>query len=375
MIEFNKEYFQKPYYFFLKDKGSKISLHYSVSETLTEAKKDDKKIDLPKENEGKVKSFISRVLKSGKKISPENIQKHLKQMLGGAKNEMLETKLVAKIVAKSLNSFVKTGDFDLDKEDSEFLKAQSRDIIKVLPIIIFQIVPGSSIATPFIIELGKKLGIKLNSKIPEKYKKSETENNGGEIDELIDADGSLSNSTVPILDQGQHTQWTQDMRASLNRMASGGFPFKARIWFGEGEEEEKVLDEENFLGTYGYEEIEDEDVKTFKGCIGVFKDLDIKDPFERYERCMSFGFDPELDPEGKQRIVELRKEKMKQMIDELLLNKKSEDDDVVKKEKNEDDEDSVISKILMRNLESIKKIAEKEGIDLNKLVKHLKKGE
>lgn len=375
MIEFNKEYFQKPYYFFLKDKGSKISLYYSVSETLTEAKKEDKKIDLPKEKEGKVKSFVSKLLKSGKKISADSIQKHLKQLLDGAKNEALETKLVAKIIAKSLSSFVKTGDFDLDKEDSDFLKAQSRDILKVLPIVVFQIVPGSSVATPFIVELGKKLGIKLNSKIPEKYKKTETEKEGGEIDELVDADGSLSNSTIPILDQGQHTQWTQDMRASLARMASGGFPFKARIFYGESEEKEKVLDEEDFSDAYGYEEIEDENVKTFKNCIDVFKDLDIKDPFERYERCMSFGFDPELDPDGKQRIVELRKEKMKQMIDELLLDKKSKDDDVVKKDKGEDDEDSVISKILMRNLESIKKIAEKEGIDLNKLVKHLKKGE
>jgi hypothetical protein len=39
MIEFDKEYFNKPYYFFLKDKGNKISLYYSVSDTLTEAKK------------------------------------------------------------------------------------------------------------------------------------------------------------------------------------------------------------------------------------------------------------------------------------------------------------------------------------------------
>ena len=39
------------------------------------------------------------------------------------------------------------------------------------------------------------------------------------------------------------------------------------------------------------------------------------------------------------------------------------------------DSASEISKILIRNLESIKKIAEKEGVDLNKLVKHLKKGE
>ena len=380
MIEFNKEYFQKPYYFFLKDKGNKISLYYSVSPTLTEAKNEDKKMDFPKKDENKVKTFVSKILDSGKKFSPEAIQNALKKLLADAKNEVLETKLLAKIISKSLGSFVKTGDFDLDKEDLDFMKSQSRDILKVLPIVVLQVVPGSTVATPFIVKLGQKLGIKLESKVPEKYKETEKtpEKENGEIDELVDADGSMSNSTIPILDQGQHTQWTQDMRASLARMSSGGFPFKARIYYGEGKEDEKVLDEEDFHDAYGYEEIEDEDIKTFKGCLSVFKDLEITDPFERYERCMQFGFDPDLDDEGKQRIVELQKDKMKQMIDELLLGKKTKDKDVVKKDnkKDEDDEEeSIISKILMRNLESVKKIAEKEGIDINKLVKHLKKGE
>ena len=38
MIEFNKEYFKKPFYFFLKENGDKISVYYSVSNTLNEAK-------------------------------------------------------------------------------------------------------------------------------------------------------------------------------------------------------------------------------------------------------------------------------------------------------------------------------------------------
>jgi len=89
---------------------------------------------------------------------------------------------------------------------------------------------------------------------------------------------------------------------------------------------------------------------------------------------MSFGFDPDLDDDGKQRIVELRKDKMRQMLDELLLDKKSKRDDIVDK-KEDNDDDSVIGKILMKNLESIKKLAEKEGISLNKLIKHLKQSE
>jgi hypothetical protein len=368
MIEFDKEYFKKPYYFFLKDKGNKISLYYSVSDTLTEAKKEDEKIDLPKTQEKKVKNLVSNILKSDKTFNAATIRNAFKKISNGAKKEMSETKLLAKILAKSLNTYVKEGELNLDKEDVDFIKSQSRDLLKVLPLVVFQIVPGSTIATPFIVALAEKIGIKLNSKVPEKYKKKE----GGEIEEFVDADGSMSSSSYPILDQGQHTHWTQDMRAGLNRMASGNFPFKARIYYGESKEDEKVLDEEDFNGTFGKEEMDKENIKTFKGCINVFKDLDIKDPFERYERCMTFGFDPELDGEGKQRIVELRKEKMRQMIDELLLSKKTKDKDVNTKET---DDDSPINKILVRNLESIKKIAEKEGISLDKLIKHLKESE
>jgi hypothetical protein len=65
---------------------------------------------------------------------------------------------------------------------------------------------------------------------------------------------------------------------------------------------------------------------------------------------------------------------MRQMLDELLLDKKSKRDDIVDK-KEDNDDDSVIGKILMKNLESIKKLAEKEGISLNKLIKHLKQSE
>lgn len=213
------------------------------------------------------------------------------------------------------------------------------------------------------------------NKLVKKYKKNKTTDEDGELTELINADGSFSNSNIPILDMGQHTHWTQDMRASLVRQAGDTFPFKARVYYGESEEDKKVLDEENFSDAYGYEEIFDDNIKTFKDCYKIFDDLEIEDPFEKYERCMSFGFDPELDKEGTQRIVELRKEKMKTLIDELLLKSKNKDKDIQKNEVEDEDNDSIIVKLLFRNLDTIKKIAEKEGVDINKLVKHLKIGE
>ena len=288
MIEFEKPYFRKPYYFRLEDGKDKISLYYSVSETISEAKGKDNKIDFDKTSESELKKLIKKILDSGKKLNPKDVYNNL-------------------------------------------------------------------------------------FKLKNKSKNTKPKKEGGEIEELVDDDGTFSTSNIPILKQDEHTNWTQDMRAALIRNAGSTFPFKARIYYGESKEDEKVLDEEDFSDAYGYEEIEGGDVKTFKGCISVFKDLEIEDPFERYERCMSFGFDPELDKNHQQRIVELKKEKMKNILDELLLNKKSDEKEISKKNIDDDtDEESVIYKLLLRNIESIKKIAEKENIDISKLIKKLK---
>ena len=55
MIEANKEYFLSPYYFFITEKNDKISLYYSIANTLTESRKKDDVIDFDKKDLGKVK--------------------------------------------------------------------------------------------------------------------------------------------------------------------------------------------------------------------------------------------------------------------------------------------------------------------------------
>jgi hypothetical protein len=56
---------------------------------------------------------------------------------------------------------------------------------------------------------------------------------------------------------------------------------------------------------------------------------------------------------------------MKKMVEDIVLKKKSGDKEMGKK--------SGLSKVLMKNLENIKKLADKEGIEINDLVKILKK--
>lgn len=315
------------------------------------------------------------------------ITDELKKYKDAATSEAKETRLLVKILMSAAKEYKKDKKFKLDDEDAQFIKDQSQDLLKLIPLIAIQILPGSTIATPFIVELSKKLGIKLNSKIPEKHKEKKS---NGEIEELVNSDGSMIGKSTPILDLGMHPRKTMDQTIVATRQTNNPVVRGYRVYYGESEEKdnEKILDEVDYSDAFGYEETED--VSTYDDADEVLVDLGIEDPFERNERLEVLGFDPQLDKQLKQekkrgeckncftkrRLSELEKQKMTKMIDEILIGKKSNSNDVVKKTKEEDDEDkSPISKILMRNIESIKKIAEKEGISLNKLLKHFRQSE
>jgi hypothetical protein len=315
------------------------------------------------------------------------ISEGLKKYKNAATSEAKETRLLVKILMSAAKEYKKDRKFKLDTEEVQFIKDQSQDILKLIPLIVLQILPGSMIATPFIIELSKKLGIKLNSKIPKKHQE---EKNDGEISELVNADGSMVGKSTPILQLDMHPRKTMDQTVVATRQTNNPMVRGYRVYYGESEEkdDEKILDEVDYSDAFGYEETED--LSTYDDADEVLADLGIEDPFERNERLGVLGFDPQLDKQLKQekkrgeckncftkrRLSELEKQKMTKMIDEILIGKKSNSNDVVKKTKEEDDEDkSPISKILMRNIESIKKIAEKEGISLNKLLKHFRQSE
>ena len=315
------------------------------------------------------------------------ITDELKKYKDAATSEAKETRLLVKILMSAAKEYKKDKKFKLDDEDIQFIKDQSQDLLKLIPLIVIQILPGSTIATPFIVELSKKLGIKLNSKIPEKHKEKKS---NGEIEELVNSDGSMVGKSTPILDLGMHPRKTMDQTIMATRQTNNPVVRGYRVYYGESEEKdnEKMLDEYDLSPTFGYDETED--VSTYEQADSILIDLGIEDPFERHERLEALGFDPQLDKQlkkekkrgeckncfTKRRLSELENQKMVRMIDEILLGKKSNSNDVVKKTKEEDDEDkSPISKILMRNIESIKKIAEKEGISLNKLLKHFRQSE
>jgi hypothetical protein len=284
----------EPYYFFLKEKGDKVAVYYSVSNTLTESRKEDDVIEVDKEVFEEIQKLISKILKSGKKLSKEQVHKL----------------------------------------------------------------------------------------IDSKSKKKETD---GEIEELVDPDGSIISSSIPVLNQRNLAKKTMDQTVRMTK--ANQFPF-IRVYYGESEEGKgNTISEVDQSESFGFEETED--APTYDVANKILKKMAVEDPIERDERLKRFGFDRQLDNQlkrekkrgkckncfTKRRLAELEKEKMDKMLDEILLSKKSKNKEVVKKTKEDTKNDTPIYKILMRNIEAVKRLADKEGIDIEQLVKRLKQGE
>lgn len=292
MIKLNEEYYQSPYYFYLKDKGDKIAVYFAVENTINESRKNDEVVIVDKEVFQNIQKVISSILKSGKKLSKNYVHKLL---------------------------------------DSKAKSKQAPD---------------------------------------------------GEIGELVNPDGSVIGSSIPILNQRNLAKKTMDQTVRMTK--ANQFPF-VRVYYGESEEVDgKPLSEIDQSESFGFEETED--AKTYGQAAKIMKNMGVEDPNELDDRIKRLGFDPNLDKQlkyekkrgkcrncfTKRRLSELAKQKM----DEVLLTKKNKNKDIVKKEKNtEDKDDSVMSKLLIRNIEAIKRLADKEEISIEKLVKHLKQGE
>jgi len=293
MIKLNHEYYNEPYYFFLKDKGNKIAVYYSVSNTISESRKQDDVIVVDKEVFEEIQDIISKILNSGKKLTKRQVHKLL---------------------------------------DSRAKRTETPD---------------------------------------------------GELGELVNPDGSVIGSSIPILNQRNLAKKTTDQTVRMTK--ANQFPF-IRVYYGESQEGQTPLSEVDQSESFGFEETED--APTYDVANKILKKMDVEDPIERDERLKRLGFDRKLDKQLKQekrqgkcvncftkrRLSELEKQKMEKMIDEIIISKKSKDKEVVKKYKDEDD-DNIVSKILMRNIEAIKKLAEKENISIEKLIKHLRNSE
>ena len=276
MINENQEFFSSPYYFFLKEKSDNFSLYFSVENTLTEARKKDKMIKIPKEKLEMVKKYLEKLVKQKKKKSSEEV--------------------------------------------------------------------------------------------------------GGEIDELVSSDGSFMNSKVPILDPRLHPQKTMDQTVAASRITNDPITRGYRTYYGESVEEE--MKEEDMSGAFGYEETKELDGKeTYK----YFKDeLDLepedakdrteqqgKDYTGKKDESSEFYDDPNFVMKGT--IAEIQKQKAIKMLEDILMKKKNTDNSEVTKKKDRDiqKKQKEISKILKKNIDSLLRQMEKQGMSKKDLIKIL----
>jgi hypothetical protein len=63
MLINNKEFYQAPYYFYLKEHDNKYTLYFSVEPTLTEARKKDDLVTFAREKEQEVKKHLRSLIK------------------------------------------------------------------------------------------------------------------------------------------------------------------------------------------------------------------------------------------------------------------------------------------------------------------------
>jgi hypothetical protein len=291
-MQFKKEYYKHPYYFFLKEGKETIVLYFSVSNTLTEARKKDEKMSFKKKNKEYIEKELTSIFKEKKDKDTDSVKKRLSKM-------------------KS------------------------------------------------------------------------------EIEELVDYDGTFLSSKIPILNPKLSPKGTTDQEVVQNRQTNNPVTRGYRVYWGESEDEEgNVVSETDLSGTFGGQEtMQLNGPETFDV---FFNEFDL--PFdEAAERTRKQGKEP--DPKihkkklarvpkkikkdknyidtltliERKKIEEIRRNKIEKMVEDMVV-KKSKDTDVSKKNQS-------LSKLLMKNLESIKKIAEKEGISISELIKVLKKSE
>ena len=281
MIEYNKEYFSNNYYFLLKEGYDKISLFYSVAETLSESRKKDKKIVLNKKNEKNVKNLVDKFLKTNKKFTEKQINSKFKEL------------------------------------DSE-----------------------------------------------------------GEIEELVDADGTMLGSAIPFKSQVLTPKKTMDQTIAMSRATNDPVTRGYRVYYGESEEEQdNIVAEVDYEGVFGWEETKD---MGYNDTVDTLEDMGVNNA---EKRAGEQGKDPKLEKKKmkgsfiRQRLVEkepideVQKQKMIKMVEDILTKKSKKDGDVVK---GSSESNKTIGSFLKRNLKSIKKLAEKEGISVDQLIKALK---
>jgi len=197
--------------------------------------------------------------------------------------------------------------------------------------------------------------------------KKETKGKESEVNELIDDDGTWLTSAIPILDPASAGIGTKTTDQIIPAARNPRDPL-LRGWYGyygEGK-----LAEEDMADAFGYHDTMfmdyDETVRYFQKKLGLDKESAI-------ERTVQQGKKPKLHKRTPKKIS-----KLKNYIDRLILKEKEIDEseiaedilvDKSKRESLEKKEQSDVNNIILKNIKSLKKMANSQGITTQQLVR------
>jgi hypothetical protein len=196
-----------------------------------------------------------------------------------------------------------------------------------------------------------------------------------ELDELIDFDGTMNSSKIPFgLNPKLHPRKTMDQTIPSARITNDPLSRGFRAF---GAYFSPSLNEVNFEDAFGYEEtkfmnaketieylknelgMEEEDAKERAEQFGKKEPMDKKSPYKDDKNFVSRSVLKERE------IQEEQRQKAIKMVEDILVKKSSKDNDV-------SDKEPKTSKILQRNIKSLKKLADKEGLTMSELLKLIK---
>jgi hypothetical protein len=155
-------------------------------------------------------------------------------------------------------------------------------------------------------------------------KVNSTKELGGEVEEIVNSDGVMKGSSIPILDPRLHPRKTMDQTVVATRQPGNWLARTyqgGRSYYYEGE-----VKEEDMSGAFGYEETKDLPPKE---TISTLKQMGVDNPVER---AKEFGKDPKIDQTKKKKgskmrirlqekdvMEQIQKEKMSKMVEDILM--------------------------------------------------------
>jgi hypothetical protein len=234
-----------------------------------------------------------------------------------------------------------------------------------------------------VIHFAKNKGSKVKNhlkKIAKEKKIKTTKGLKTDLEELVNADGSFSNSNIPILDPKLHPRKTMDQTVAAARITNDPISRGYRSYYGESVEE---IEEIDMSGAFGYEETENMDgAETYKYLV---KKMGME-PDEAKERTKQQGKDPSGKKDMKSKyykdknfvtratLSEIQRQKAIKVVEDILMNKKNSDNsEVGKKEMGKTIDELPL--LIRKNLKTLLKHVEKNGYSKEDLIKLIKKGE